>query len=403
MRNAGPDACQQGMVAYSRAIHAVQAAVIEPHDTLEPDILMSITSLCLYENIIVTKPRSWVRHYQGISKMIELHGPDHYRSRLNRNFLLAFRYTIIISAGTLRQPCFLAEPAWRQAIQLSKAESRDAFDSILNIAVDVPGLLHGLDRLTGGLLADTEVATLSMTLEWTMRALQVWWYTSFSSDGSSVPNPPHAASAMAFYHMLFLLLEELCYQLQVPWLLPASIIPSASLNGLSTMRAQYKHFVASQIVQLAEQSINPDTSIHGIMCFIMPLHVAHDHLLPGSANMHALNDLMNTVMAGEHGFQMAKRHDGQYISFPNCLENDDEDALSGWASCTPAELDKALEVVLLLSEFNERPTGIQGDSDLSKAITGSPKKKPGANKSENAIQATPRPRKKQMGRRKQCV
>jgi hypothetical protein len=173
-----------------------------------------------------------------------------------------------------------------------------------------------------------EVAVLSATLERTMLALQEWRYTLFRSGGSSSVHNPDMMSALAFYHMVFLLLEDLCYQLQVPWLPAASVLPTP-LNGRpSTIRAQHKHLVASQILHLAEQSINADTRIYGVLRFIMALHVAHDHLLLGSLEMHALNNLMNTVMAGEHGFQMARRHDGQYTSFADCLETEEEEELS---------------------------------------------------------------------------
>jgi hypothetical protein len=45
------------------------------------------------------------------------------------------------------------------------------------------------------------------------------------------------------------------------------------------------------------------------------LHVAHDHLLPASPEIDAIGNLMNTVMAGQHGFRMAMRHGGMYTSF----------------------------------------------------------------------------------------
>ncbi|KAL2808962.1 hypothetical protein BJX63DRAFT_374625 [Aspergillus granulosus] len=329
MRTAGPDACQRGKEAYGHAINAVRWAINHPHRKAEPDVLMSIMCLCLYENIIVTNPRTWIEHYKGVSTLIEMHSPDHYQSGKNREILLACRYTIIISAGTLRQPCFLAKPAWRQMIELNEAESRDVFDTILGIVVDVPGLLHGMDRLTDGTISNTELTTLSATLQWTVMALRDWWHTSFSAAGGNNDSlsiySPHTASAIAFHHMVLLLLEELCYKLQVSWL-PESSVPSnfpatPRLNETPTLfrRAWHKHSVASEILQLAQRSIGPDTGIYGILRFIMPLHVAHDHLLPGSLEMEALGNLMNVVMAGQHGFQMAKRHDGQYTSFPESL------------------------------------------------------------------------------------
>ncbi|KAF3390802.1 hypothetical protein DPV78_010954 [Talaromyces pinophilus] len=258
-----------------------------------------------------------------------MHGPGHYQTGINREILLAFRYTIIVSAGTLRQPCFLAEPDWRSVIQLNEAESRDVFDTLLNVAVDVPGLLYGSDRFTDGQMSDTELASLSITLQWAMRELEVWWRTSFSdasvaNDSSSIYSPLNA-SAIAFHHMVLLLLEDLCYNLNVPWR-PTSILspPATSFsNDASIMdmdiRAQRRHVVASEILHLARCSICPETGMYGALRFVMPLHVAHDYLIPASPETHDLHDLMNTVVAEQHGFHMAKRYDGQYTSFRKSL------------------------------------------------------------------------------------
>ncbi|KAH8428485.1 uncharacterized protein LDX57_006184 [Aspergillus melleus] len=158
-----------------------------------------------------------------------------------------------------------------------------------------------------------------------MAALQEWRST-FSSDDSFTSNGS-TASAIAFHYMVLLLVEDLCYQLQVPWppsLSPPSPVPlqsPISQNeplGLSE-RAQQKHSLAAAIVHLAQGSISPDTGIYGILRFIMPLHVAHDNILPGSPDQQALHYLMNTVMAGQHGFQMARRFWGQYTSFAESL------------------------------------------------------------------------------------
>ncbi|KAL3478463.1 hypothetical protein BJX99DRAFT_256360 [Aspergillus californicus] len=328
MRTAGPDACCQAMITYSSAIKAVQAAIDQSCGTVESDIFMSIMCLCLYENIIVTMPRSWIRHYEGISRMIEMHGPDHYRTGRNRDILMAFRYTIVISAGTLRHHCFLAEPAWRQIIELNEAESHDAFGTVLNIAVDVPGLLHGGDHMNEQRLSTWELYTLSMTLQRTMLALERWWYTFFPSlsPNNDSSYSPYVASAMGFYLMVLLLLEKLCFNLNVPWLPASTLLPEnpAALNEAPTMAvcAQRRHVVASEILHLAQQSIGPDTGIYDILRFIMPLHVAYDHLLPGSPQTEALNNLMHTVMAGQHGFQMARRYKGQYTSV-NGLSDDE--------------------------------------------------------------------------------
>ncbi|KAE8132568.1 hypothetical protein BDV38DRAFT_287604 [Aspergillus pseudotamarii] len=315
-------AAGEAMKAYSHALRAVWKA-IDQDSTTGPDILMSIMCLCLYENIVVTEPRSWIKHYKGISHLIEINGPEHYRNGRNRDILLAFRYTIIVSAGTLHQPCFLAEERWRKAMELTEDESRDILDTLLNIAVDIPGLLHGLNHLKDDRLLDRRNhAILKRSLEQTLTSLQQWQDTSFFRPNANNTSPPgsiaQTAPAIAFHHMALLLLEELCYLLEVPWL-PSSPPLSGVIAGLDRLstahtRAQRKHALASEILSLAQRSIGDDTGVYGVLRFIMPLHVAHDHLLPASPETDAIGNLMNTVMAGQHGFYMARRHEGMYTS-----------------------------------------------------------------------------------------
>lgn len=180
-------------------------------------------------------------------------------------------------------------------------------------------------------MSGTELASLSTTLQWIMRELEVWWRTSFSdasvaNDSSSIYSPLNA-SAIAFHHMVLLLLEELCYNLNVPWRPTSILFPPATgfSNDVPIMdmdiRAQQRHAVASEILYLAQHSICPDTVMYGTLRFVMPLHVAHDYLIPASPERHDLYNLMNTVVAEQHGFHMAKRYDGQYTSFRECLSN----------------------------------------------------------------------------------
>ncbi|KAE8333993.1 hypothetical protein BDV39DRAFT_198900 [Aspergillus sergii] len=314
---------EEAIKTYSQALTAVRKAIGQDLTT-GPDLLMSIMCLCLYENIVVTQPRSWIEHYKAISHLIQINGPECYQNGRNRDILLAFRYTIIVSAGTLHQPCFLAEKCWRKAIELTEDESRNIFDNLLNIAVDIPGLLHGLDCLKDGKLLDRRsYAVLGTSLKQTLTALQQWQDTSFFWTSASNTFPPRSvaqtAPAIAFHHMALLLLEELCYLLEVPWLTPSppSSGVSARLDRPSNThtRAQRKHALASEIVCLAQQSIGDDTRIYGVLCFMMPLHVAHDHLLPASPEIDTIGNIMHTIMAGQHGFRMAMRHGGMYTSF----------------------------------------------------------------------------------------
>lgn len=54
MRRGGPRACVQAREAYDHALNAVNAG-IGAYPRVGSDVLMSVTCLCLYENIIVTE------------------------------------------------------------------------------------------------------------------------------------------------------------------------------------------------------------------------------------------------------------------------------------------------------------------------------------------------------------
>jgi hypothetical protein len=167
-----------------------------------------------------------------------------------------------------------------------------------------------------------DCVALAVNLKQTLFSLQWWWNASFpilAIDGDSPECSQLNASAAAFHHMVLLLVEELCHLLQVPWLpvTPLSCRFSLGLMKASSTigRAQRKHILASEILDLAEQSISGDTAIHGVLAFIMPLHVAHDNFLPGSSEKSHIEHLMNTVMAAQHGFRMARQHEGMYKPF----------------------------------------------------------------------------------------
>ncbi|KAJ5588794.1 hypothetical protein N7537_011472 [Penicillium hordei] len=322
-------ASEEGMKAYSNALTGVRYSNIfntplHRPGQLDVGVLMSIMCLCLYENIIVTKARSWIMHYGAISLLLEMQRPEYYRTGENRRILQAFRYIIIVSAGTFRHPCFLAQEAWKEVIKPVGREISYKFDNLLNIAVDIPGLLHGLDNLKNGRLSDgTERASLALRTGRMLLALQDWReisLPSLSTDGDySRQISLQTASAIAFHHMLLLLIEELCYLLAIPWLPPTSLSLKATFGLISASaamgRVERKHVLASDILRLSQQFIGSETPIYGVLNFMIPLHVAHDNLIKQSPEMDAIDHLMGAVVAKQHGFHIALQHEGMYKAF----------------------------------------------------------------------------------------
>ena len=192
---------------------------------------------------------------------------------------------------------------------------------MLNIAVAVPGLLHDLDSFkTGTLSNESERSRLAHRTGDMLRALQFWREASLpvwsSEDGSLRRYSHQLASAIAFHHMIALLVEELSYLFETPWLPPFSL-PSKATPGIikasvTAGRAERRHILASEILRLGQLFISGDTAIYGVLSFIMSLHVAHDNLLRVSPEIHMIGYLMNTVIAKQHGFNMARQYRDMY-------------------------------------------------------------------------------------------
>ena len=229
----------------------------------------------------------------------------------------------IVSAGVERKHCFLAQRHWKEVIKPVGDERSYRFDNLLNIAVDIPGLLHDLDDLKAGRLPDlTLQAGPTLRAMGVLHALQNWRESLpslLTDDGFPQALNIQTASALAFHHMLLLLIEELCHLLEICWLTPCSLSRNVTIGlrkaSVTPRRVERKHWLASDILHLAQQSIGKDTPIYGVLTFMMPLHVAYDNLIKGSRDMEAIARLMGGVVAGQHGFNIALQHEGMYKAF----------------------------------------------------------------------------------------
>lgn len=214
------------------------------------------------------------------------------------------RYSQIVCAGTHRHPCFLAHGRWKAIIKPLEAEPYDEFDTVLNIAVGIPGFLYDLDALKAGALSDkVGPDALALRTKAMLMALQGWREASIplvSAADDSQTYSLRTAAGIAFHHMLLLLIEELCCLLQILWLRPPSLSSRATMGLISASatggREERRHVLGSEILRLAKLSISYDTAIYGVLPFIMSLHVAHDNLIRGSLEMGAIKHFMKTLL-----------------------------------------------------------------------------------------------------------
>ena len=108
---------QTSRKVYGKALLILNLALQHQDESLSPDTLSATILLSFYEIFNCTGPDSWIQHAGGAGKLIRLRGPSSYRTGFERAVFMACRYSLIMESFHRREPCFLAQPAWRQLCQ----------------------------------------------------------------------------------------------------------------------------------------------------------------------------------------------------------------------------------------------------------------------------------------------
>lgn len=114
----------QSRVLYGQSIRALQNALNHPSEWRTAETLCAATLLCFYELFAGTSSHAaWMAHAKGISRVIQLRGPDAYMTnRFDKTLLLAFRAIIIMNAMFSIQDCFLAQKPWQRVLEHLSAD-----------------------------------------------------------------------------------------------------------------------------------------------------------------------------------------------------------------------------------------------------------------------------------------
>ncbi|KAI0128817.1 C6 zinc finger domain protein [Xylariales sp. AK1849] len=114
----------QSRTLYGHALGVLHKTLNHPTDWKTPETLWSATILCLFELFAGTStPESWMRHASGITRLMQLRGPQAYEANWEKSILLSFRPIIIMNCLFAGQDCFLAEAPWQSVIQHDGAPS----------------------------------------------------------------------------------------------------------------------------------------------------------------------------------------------------------------------------------------------------------------------------------------
>ncbi|KAL3952118.1 hypothetical protein ACCO45_013835 [Purpureocillium lilacinum] len=148
----------------------------------EPDCgtLRAVMCLLLYENINVTEPTAWFKHYDGLSKL----------------------------------------PSWNLMAWPSGEDAKSSFEVLLDIFAEVPGILHDLDilRLQAG-RASIAASALRHRTQTVLQALHTWrGPCQHEHERCALPSDKADRFALAIHHPILLCLSEPSRALLLPLL-----------------------------------------------------------------------------------------------------------------------------------------------------------------------------------------
>ncbi|KAH7199493.1 hypothetical protein DER44DRAFT_787767 [Fusarium oxysporum] len=98
MRNA-PTLLNSASQAFSRALHGICAALVDPSEASSDQTLVAVMLLALYETVTFNSNEdlsSWSRHVHGALALIQLRGAGQLRNRIGRSIFLHLRTEILI-------------------------------------------------------------------------------------------------------------------------------------------------------------------------------------------------------------------------------------------------------------------------------------------------------------------
>lgn len=93
-------AYEKGSRLYVQALDQLRHSIIDPKSAASPETLASVLCLCIYENVALSEPMAWVRHYGGVSRLVELRGPNCQRTDREMDIFRVCRFMIVrVSSG----------------------------------------------------------------------------------------------------------------------------------------------------------------------------------------------------------------------------------------------------------------------------------------------------------------
>lgn len=97
---------QKGTQLYVRALDQLRNAINDPARVRQNETLTSVLCLCLYEHIVLSETTAWLKHYQGVGRLVENRGPECHQTEFEKDIFRICRFMIVSEDTDQREtPC----------------------------------------------------------------------------------------------------------------------------------------------------------------------------------------------------------------------------------------------------------------------------------------------------------
>jgi len=141
------------IASYVKALDSLQKALDCPKQRFKPEVLCATEILALYELLDPSGEIAWIRHAAGAARLIQLRGPENYKSEFEKALFMAHSGPIMTECLLNDERCFLEDEPWKAVFQSIIVEGSlisDRSEIVINLLIlkcCVPGAFHDTTKV----------------------------------------------------------------------------------------------------------------------------------------------------------------------------------------------------------------------------------------------------------------
>ncbi|KAL4972937.1 hypothetical protein BDW66DRAFT_162494 [Aspergillus desertorum] len=140
----------RGFSDYPRVLRSLQEALLDPERSKAESTLATVVLLMAFESVERTGQASLIAHVLGALRLIQHRGPENHMFGVEHLIFTELRPYWVSASFTARKPSFLAREEWKTVPWSAGTTPKNILHYLLDLAVEIPGVLSQYDELQGG-------------------------------------------------------------------------------------------------------------------------------------------------------------------------------------------------------------------------------------------------------------